>query len=142
MAGQYAESLDRFRQLEQEGAADGGWFYLNAGQSALAIKKEAIGMAWLERAREDPETRRAASTSIARYHLSLGRWDEGQRTLSEALLKDPDDAELHRLRAFARYHSGDPTGAIQDLERVLELDPSDEVSRERLATLRQEHGGP
>ncbi len=141
MAGRHRESFDLFRRLDAEGVAEGSWFHLNAGQSALAVKKEAIGLRWLELAREDPDTRREALLAIASFHLSLGRWDEGQRTLSEALLKDPDDAELLRLRAFARYHSGDPSGALQDLDRVVELDPSDQASRERRRTIRGETGG-
>lgn len=132
MNGDYDESLALFRAIEQDGQANGGFFFLNAGQTALALKKEALGQRWLEAARAYEPTRSAAYLAWARFQLSLGRWEPALQVLSEGLLKAPGDAEFLRLRAFARYHSDDETGAIEDLRAVLAIDPSDEATRGRL----------
>jgi tetratricopeptide (TPR) repeat protein len=136
MAGQYREALDIFLELDGTALADDPDFLLNAGQTALALKKEALGVGWLERATRVPGAREAAYDALARYWLSLRRWDEGLRVLSEALLRVPDSPSLLRLRARARHATGDATGAIEDWSRVLELDPADDTARTELEALR------
>ena len=73
-----------------------------------------------------------AYQALARYYLSLRRKDEALAVVSEALLVISGNASLHRLRAVARYASGDATGAVEDLRKVLELEPGDVESRRKL----------
>ncbi|MCA9753304.1 MAG: tetratricopeptide repeat protein, partial [Gemmatimonadetes bacterium] len=141
LAGRYEESLAEFRALDDTPLRDDSDFLLNAGQTALALGREDLGLEWLERALDRPDAREFAADAIARYWLSRENWDAGLRVLSNGLLRAPDSEPLLRLRAHARRATGDATGAIEDWEHVLRLAPGDSVATEELAGLR-EHAGP
>jgi tetratricopeptide (TPR) repeat protein len=136
MSGSYDEAWDIYSRLLAGDRAANPFLLLNAGQTALALHREAEGLALLERATAHPETRAAAWEARARYHLSEERPKDALRVLSEALLRLPDDASLHRLRSLARWTTGDLTGTIEDLEACVRLDPDDAASRRRLEELR------
>ncbi|NNE42764.1 MAG: tetratricopeptide repeat protein, partial [Gemmatimonadetes bacterium] len=136
MNGNFAEAWKIYQGLLNADLGDDPFLDLNAGQTALALKKETEGFGLLERAATDPRTRREAYEAQARYLLSMRRTKDALRVLSDAILKVRDEPRLHRLRALARYANGDVTGAIQDLERVVELDPTDTASRQRLEDVR------
>ncbi|MFN8176638.1 MAG: glycosyltransferase family 39 protein [bacterium] len=140
MAQRYAEAFEIFREVEPR-LGDDPFFLLNAGQTALALKKEAPGLAYLERAAHFDATREAAWEAIASWYLSTHRLKDAQRVLSDGLLRVPNSVTLLRLRAFARYHANDLTDAIDDLERVVQLDPHDEESKARLAKIRGDAAG-
>ncbi|HMB70757.1 MAG TPA: tetratricopeptide repeat protein, partial [bacterium] len=113
---------------------------LNAGQTALALGLAEEGTDLLASAARASDTAVPALEALAHYELSQRRPKEAQRVLSEAILRSPDDADLHRLRALARYADGDLSGAIRDLEEVVRIDPSDEESRRRLEDFRAGRG--
>jgi tetratricopeptide (TPR) repeat protein len=136
-AGQYPESWALFeRILSEKERGEDPWLLLNAGQTALVMNRESQGLDLLERAAAYEPTRAAALEATALYHLSRRRTDDAMRILSDMILQDPSNARLIRLRAAARYTSGDATGAVEDLERLLQLDPSDEDARTRLDEIR------
>lgn len=135
MNGHYRESWEQFAELRGTALERDPSFLLNAGQSALAYKKEDQGVEWLRAATKFPDARADAYEAIARYYLSLRRWDDGLRVLSEGLLREPDSISMHGLRARARHASGDATGAIEDWREVLRLRPGEKTATQELEGL-------
>jgi tetratricopeptide (TPR) repeat protein len=138
--GRFEEAWTLYRELLAGPRADDPFVLLNAGQTALALGLAEQGTELLQAAARDAGTAAAALEALARFELSQRRPKEAQRALSEAILHSPDDADLHRLRALARYADGDLSGAIRDLEDVVRLDPADEESRRRLEDFRAGRG--
>lgn len=135
-AGRHGEAGQLYDELRTGPLADDPYLLLNSGQTALYLEDEARGLAELKRATNHDATREDAFVAIANYQLARRQTTEALRTLSEALLHVSDSVTLHRLRALARYANGDVTGAIEDLEIVVALDPGDAASRTRLEDLR------
>jgi len=52
--------------------------------------------------------------NLAALYLAQGAWEAALSLLDTALLQDPDDADGHCLRAFARLASGDFSGGWSD----------------------------
>ncbi len=135
MAGRYGEAWQLYKELLAEHGEDEPWLAFNAGQTALVLGREDLGLPLLEKARREPRTREAASEALALWFLSERRFDEALRVLSEAILNVQDNPHLYKLRGAARFSTGDATGARKDLKRVLSLDPQDEEARTRLHEL-------
>lgn len=138
--GRYPEAWAIYDQLLQGDRAADPFVQLNAGQTALALGKPDPGVGLLERASRDSLTALPAFEALARYELSQRRPKDALRALSEAILHYPDQADLHRLRALARYADGDLSGAVRDLEDVVRLDPADRESAQRLEELKAGRG--
>jgi thioredoxin-like negative regulator of GroEL/4-amino-4-deoxy-L-arabinose transferase-like glycosyltransferase len=140
MNGRTDEALALFRGIADDGGADDPAFLLNAGQTALERGDREAGLRWLRAALSHGETGGAARLALARYHLAAGEPDEARRLLEDAPPELAVAPALLRLRAIARYTTGDAEGAARDLEAVLAADPADGESRARLAALRREAG--
>jgi tetratricopeptide (TPR) repeat protein len=133
----YREAWEIYVGLESSELANDPYFLLNAGQTTLELKKhEDKGVEFLTRAARHAETRELAWEALAQFYLSLRRAEAALPILSQALLVTTDNANLYRYRAVARYATGDATGAIEDLEKVLELEPNDLESRRKLDEIR------
>jgi tetratricopeptide (TPR) repeat protein len=140
MAGRYPEAWDLYVRLRTDGFRD-PYLDLNGGQTALALGRGDEGSEWLERAIGHPETRTLAYVQLGRFFLAQRRPAEARRLADEAIALVPGDADLHRVRAFARHALADTAGAIADLEVVITLDPNDATTRQRLAALHGARGG-
>lgn len=57
--------------------------------------------------------------------LQAGQNDDAVESFSDAITLAPDVAEAWHQRAVARYHSGDVTGAIRDLQETVTREPRD-----------------
>ena len=57
--------------------------------------------------------------------LEAGQPDDAVESFSDAITLQPDVEEAWHQRALARYHAGDTTGAIHDLEETVRLEPRD-----------------
>lgn len=138
--GRYEEAWALFsRRLAEDNAArreSDPWLLLNAGQTALKIGREKEGLELLRRAESPETTRDAALEATALYYLATRRWNEALGLLSDAILRSPENLRLVKLRAAARYTTGDATGAVEDLEHVLARDPQDEEAQSRLDEIR------
>ena len=78
---------------------------------------------------------------LAVANPARGQWDfiphaPGNPVIDEGFLVVHDNATLHRLRAVARYAAGNATGFVEDLEKVLDLEPGDADSRRKLTEIR------
>jgi tetratricopeptide (TPR) repeat protein len=140
-AKQFPESWALFERILSEKEKEGSpitdpWLLLNAGQTALVMHHESQGLDLLKRASQYEPTRQEALEATALYYLSLQRTDEAMHILSDLILQDPTNSRLIRLRAAARYTSGDATGAVEDLEHLLQMDPNDQEAKTRLAEIR------
>jgi cytochrome c-type biogenesis protein CcmH/NrfG len=63
--------------------------------------------------------------SVAEAYLEAGRYVDAAREADAAVRRDPDDPELRMLAAQAHTGAGSHERAIDHLEEVLELAPSD-----------------
>jgi tetratricopeptide (TPR) repeat protein len=142
MAGRYEESWMLFERAlaeqDKRGGAYDPWFYFNAGQTALAVQRDTLGLELLRRAEAHEATRLPALEAAAIYHLQRGNRNEAERILSEMILYDPHNPQPLRMRATSRYAAGDSAGAVHDLEHILRLDPSDQGAASRLREIRRE----
>jgi SAM-dependent methyltransferase len=67
------------------------------------------------------------------------RWDEAVIHLEKVLATDPEDAARYRVKlAKARSCSGDFSGAIEDLKKVLTADPYSEMNIAELCRITRE----
>lgn len=140
MNGRVDEALALFREIATEGGEDDPVFLLNAGQTALARGDREEGLRWLGAAMEHDGTADAARLALARYRLAAGEVTEARTLLEDAPPDLVATTALLRLRAIARYATGDVGGAARDLEAVLAADPADAPSRARLEALRAGEG--
>lgn len=61
--------------------------------------------------------------AVAHQHMIEGRPQEALHTLTDAIGRYPDDAQLHAMRGSILLQQGRITPALQDLERALALNP-------------------
>lgn len=59
--------------------------------------------------------------------LRSGRYDEAVVTLEAIVAAEPDNARARRNLGVARFHGGNPAGAVADLQEARRLDPADEL---------------
>jgi len=67
-----------------------------------------------------------ARTRLARLYLFAAQTDLARAVIEPGIAKHPDDAGLLSVRAVIRGQQQDPSGALADAERALQLDPKNE----------------
>lgn len=67
--------------------------------------------------------------------MQAGQDDEAVDSFSDAITLQPDMAEAWHQRAMARYHAGDVTGAIRDLEETVRREPRNFAAFRTLANI-------
>lgn len=67
--------------------------------------------------------------------LQAGQNDDAIESFSDAITLAPDVAEAWHQRAIARYHGGDVTGAIRDLQESIVREPRDFAAFHTLADI-------
>ncbi len=77
---------------------------------------------------------------IAENHMSLGRYESALRYLQKSLKLQPEEPETIRFIADCHYRLKDDEKAIDNLKRVLEIDPFDENARSLLLLLYRKNG--
>lgn len=83
------------------------------------------------------EQRAAACWQLGIAYGAEERWVETVETLSDGMAarNAPVADDWYRL-AYARYRSGDASGAVQDLGTVLQIDPAHQDARAMMSALR------
>lgn len=61
---------------------------------------------------------------LASAYITLGRWDEAERTTQKILADDPEDLQGLTFRAALRHLRGDASGAEHELRAVLQMGPN------------------
>jgi len=121
-----ADVLDRALAVEPQSAAlhrRRGDLCRRVGEKARAADHYAAALALDS---DDDETRLKHALLLA----DLERVDEALAGLTEVLRRDPESAAALYQRGLLRYtEKGDLGGALEDLERALELDPDDALTR-------------
>jgi len=72
--------------------------------------------------------------------MEAGEDKQAAEDFGDAILLDPKLAEAYHQRAIARYHSGDVTGAVLDLEAALQHEPRDFAVLETLSNIAEAQG--
>ena len=85
----------------------------------------------LARGRDDPQLRLIAAHSL----MAQGRHEGAKKEAQLVIRLDPSRAEAYRILADIACTRGEIPTACEYLEKVLELDPSDEKSKNLLETL-------
>ena len=70
-----------------------------------------------------PDPQAQALLDTAKRRLREADYPEAERLLDQLVAYCPDYAEGWNQRAFARFLAGDLDGALEDLDRTLELEP-------------------
>jgi len=100
-------------------------------ERAAALLEEQIEQAWLQAGSP-------AVTLLMSQGLRLqqaGQNDNAVESFSDAIILAPEVAEAWRRRGIARYHAGDLTGAVQDLQETLKREPRDFAAFRSLADI-------
>ena len=85
---------------------------------------------------EDPRRR----VDLARIAARDGRGDEAISILRDVIATDPSNVDAHRALAAELRARGDAEGAVAELVVVVNLDPGDTASRQRLVEILRELG--
>lgn len=67
--------------------------------------------------------------------LKAGSDNDAIEDFSDAIVLDPNLAEAYRDRALAKYHAGDTTGAVVDLQATVQHEPRDFAAYETLSQI-------
>ncbi len=78
--------------------------------------------------------------SAVRISILLGRYDQADKRLRDYLANDPNNAELHNLKATLLTEKGQDTQAVAALERACELKPNNASYQNNLAYCLAEEG--
>lgn len=71
----------------------------------------------------------------ASVYVLMGKYDDAQNALNETLLIDPDASQALLLRGQLAIEGSDYEAAIADIEKYLELNPTDSTTRQSLAQI-------
>lgn len=72
--------------------------------------------------------------------LQAGEYKQAEKSFGDAIVLDPELAEAYHERAIARYHDGNVSGAILDLESALQHEPRDFAALETLSNIAEAQG--
>lgn len=73
-------------------------------------------------------------SAVAQYYNDVQNFDMAARTATDAIGLDPENTDAYKARALARASLQDRKGAIEDINKAMEIDPQDE-SAEILSAL-------
>lgn len=73
-------------------------------------------------------------------YLNLNQKKECFEDLNRAITLQPDYAYRYACRAFAKKNFGNLEGAVEDYEKAIKLDPSDEIAHNNLGLLYEQKG--
>jgi len=122
-AGRYQESIEPLRQLVKAAPSDPERLYLY-GHSLWSIGRVGLALWALQGAMEDPEYFLPAGKLYVKSMILNEAWDDAEAICDELLEGLGENTEILTLRAYARQGSRkNYEGAIEDADRVLELDP-------------------
>jgi len=111
------------------------WTLLRRTEAAVALGRFDIAIEGVDELLATSQNRDRALLVAARVWSGLGQAQPALGLLDELLAFRPS-AAAHELRADLRGQSGDPAGALGDLEEALRMDPSNvtiRAKRDRLA---------
>lgn len=100
-------------------------------EQAASMVEDQLQQAWLQ-------SGSAAVTLLMSRGLRLGQSgqdDDAAESFSDAITLQPDVAEAWRQRAIVRYHAGDVTGAVRDLQETVRLEPRNFLAFRTLADI-------
>ncbi len=84
----------------------------------------------------------AALNNRAMAHLKLQQWSEAAADCDAVLQREASNIKALLRRSAAREGLGDTTGALQDAQRVLELQPKNKEASEAVERLGARTGAP
>ena len=112
----------------------------SAFRSDVAYDKRdyALALALVEEALKHGDFGAEWSWQKAQIHLSLSEWRSAEAAFTRVLEIHPDGYRAYARRGLAKIGSLNLTGALQDLDRAVELAPDDKETRElRVAVLKR-----
>lgn len=122
-AGDFASTVEPLRERLEKFPKDAETQYFY-GRALVATQQPELALFVLREAMNDPDWGDRAAIQTALASLASGDYNEAVLATSEVLERDPDNVEalLYRAQARAHWHN-EPELALEDAERVLDIDP-------------------
>jgi tetratricopeptide (TPR) repeat protein len=105
-------------------------------EQAAAALEERLQQTWLRAG--SPAVTLLMSRGLR--SMQAGQDDEAAASFSDAITLQPDVDEAWHQRALARYHAGDMSGAIHDLEETVRLEPRNFAAFRSLSQIAEARG--
>jgi len=105
-----------------------GELHLDEGDVRAAIA------AWTRIMRVAPQFANLVFSRLEQAYERLGRSETLEKTLREVLVKHDKDPNAHFILGRYLYKKGDPVGAIAELRKAVELNPTSLEARKSLGT--------
>jgi len=68
-------------------------------------------------------------SAVAQYYNDVQNYDMANKTATTAISLDPGNPDAYKTRALARVSLRDRKGAIEDINKAMEMDPQDESAK-------------
>lgn len=119
------DTVQRQLVIATQMAKDSMEVKLLRGALLISTEKPELALSPLRDAATHPELRSRALLLASRAYLDLHQFSAAEQVLSERLREDSEDVEAHRLLAVMYYDLGANPAAIEHLEAVVKLAPTD-----------------
>jgi tetratricopeptide (TPR) repeat protein len=119
------EGVQRQLVLATHMAKNSAEVKLLRGALLICTDKPDLALSPLRDAASQSELRSRAQLMASRAYLDLHQFSAAEQVLSERLREDSEDVEAHRLLAVMYYDLGANPAAIEHLEAVVRLAPTD-----------------
>ena len=124
-AGNYAKARVEFQNALQITPTDAEVRYENGLVDEKLAKQREAAQFYQGAIDVNPE-HVGARARLGRLYLLFGAPDRALDIIAPAIATHPDDAELLTVRAAARIQRKDPSGALADAERAVQIAPTNE----------------
>jgi Tfp pilus assembly protein PilF len=138
--GHKDEAMEAYQKAIDLSGGRFGWAQFAVGYLLCQEGKPGDAEKIIRRGLEVEENAPEGYVLLGNTLMQLNRWDEAERSLQEALIRDPKFADAYLMRSNVSAHKGNYQARLQDLDAYLRLVPtgpaSESVREAREATLR------
>ncbi|OGS28684.1 MAG: hypothetical protein A2218_09930 [Elusimicrobia bacterium RIFOXYA2_FULL_53_38] len=83
----------------------------------------------LKKLKENYPNHSGVQSAVAQYYNDIRNYDMAADAATDAISLDPGNSDAYKARALAKVSLQDRKGAIEDINKALEIDPQDESAK-------------